>query len=60
MAAGGASDGCGGAAAGGGSSYVGNLLSTQVKAGNESMIAPTGGNEIGHSGSGYVRITRIN
>lgn len=57
---GGASDGCGGAAGGGGSSYVGNLKSTQLKAGNETMISPTGSSEIGHSGNGNVRITKIN
>lgn len=47
------------AGAGGGSGYVGNLSDAQNKAGNTSFPAPSGGNETGHSGNGYVRITRI-
>ena len=35
------------------------LTSTQLSAGNVSFTSPTGSNETGHSGNGYVRITVI-
>jgi prepilin-type N-terminal cleavage/methylation domain-containing protein len=41
----------------GGSGYIGGITSTVITAGNASMPAPGGGNETGHSGVGYVRIT---
>lgn len=54
--AGGTSDYCGG---GGGSSFIGSLTNGQTIAGNVSMPAPGGGNEVGHAGDGYARITYI-
>lgn len=48
--------GCGG---GGGSGYVGGLANAQTIAGNTSFPAPSGGNETGHSGNGYARITLV-
>lgn len=44
--------------AGGGSGYVGNLSDAQNKAGNTSFPSTSGGTETGHSGNGYVRITK--
>lgn len=42
------------------SGYTGlQLDSGETKAGNTSFIAPSGGNETGHSGNGYARITRL-
>lgn len=42
------------------SGYTGlQLDSGETKAGNTSFPAPGGGNETGHSGNGYARITRI-
>lgn len=43
------------------SGYTGlELESGETYAGNTSFPAPGGGNETGHSGNGYIRITRIN
>lgn len=42
---------------GGGSGYVGGVTSSIITAGNASMPNPAGGNMIGRSGNGYVRIT---
>lgn len=39
------------------SSYY--LTDAQTKSGNTSFLSPTGGNETGHSGNGYIRITVI-
>jgi len=39
------------------SSYY--LSSAQTYAGNTSFVSPTGGNETGHAGNGYARITTI-
>ena len=46
---------------GGGSGYVNTsrLTSTQLLAGNTSIPAPSGGNETGHTGNGYARITKL-
>ena len=45
-------------AGGGGSGYVNtSLVSGATIAGNKSFAAPSGGNETGHSGTGYARIT---
>ena len=48
--------------AGGGSGYVNNskiVANTgSLKGGNETFTAPGGGNETGHAGDGYARITR--
>ena len=49
--------------AGGGSGYVNTskLTSASTKAGNQSFPSPTSsGNETGHSGNGYSRITPVN
>ena len=49
--------------AGGGSGYVNTskLTSASTKAGNQSFPSPTSsGNETGHSGNGYARITPVN
>jgi hypothetical protein len=46
-----------GAAAGGGSGYVGGVTSSTITAGNASMPNPAGGNMVGRSGNGYIRIT---
>ena len=35
------------------------LTNASTKAGNTSFVAPGGGNETGHSGNGYARITLI-
>lgn len=35
------------------------LSNAQTIAGNQSFPSPTGGTEIGHSGNGYVRITKL-
>ena len=53
-----------GSGGGGGSGYIGGVTSyggvtAQTIAGNTSMPAPGGGNETGHSGHGYARITFI-
>lgn len=45
---------------GGGSGFVSpDLANAQTKAGNTSFPSTSGGTEIGHSGNGYTRITRI-
>ena len=42
----------------GGSGYVNpNLTSAQTIGGNTSFAAPNGGNETGHAGNGYARVT---
>ena len=46
-----------GAAAGGGSGYVGGVTSSTITAGNASMPNPAGGNMVGRSGNGYIKIT---
>ena len=46
-----------GAAAGGGSGYVGGVTSSTITAGNASMPNPAGGDMVGRSGNGYIRIT---
>ena len=61
---GGGSGNCGGVAddggGAGGSSYMSNTLSsTKTIAGSASMPAPQGGNETGHAGNGYARITLL-
>lgn len=45
----------------GGSGYVDTvkLTNAQTIAGNTSFISPTGTNETGHAGNGYIRITVI-
>ena len=45
---------CGG---GGGSGYIGGVTNGSTIAGNKSFPAPGGGNETGHAGNGYARIT---
>ena len=47
------------AGAGGGSGYVNtsSLSNAATVAGNTSFTAPGGGNETGHTGNGYARIT---
>ncbi len=40
-----------------GSQYY--LSNASTKAGNTSFVAPGGGNETGHSGNGYARITLV-
>ena len=40
-----------------GSQYY--LSNASTKAGNTSFVSPTGGNETGHSGNGYARITLV-
>ena len=42
---------------GGGSGYVGGVTSSTITAGNASMPNPSGGNMVGRSGNGYIRIT---
>ena len=46
-----------GAAAGGGSGYVGGVTSSTITAGNASMPNPAGGNMVGRSGNGFIKIT---
>ena len=48
-----------GSGGGGGSGYVGGVTNGQTIAGNQSFPAPGGGNETGHSGNGYARITLV-
>ena len=48
------SNNCGG---GGGSGYIGGVTNGNTVAGNKSFPAPGGGNETGHAGNGYARIT---
>lgn len=58
----GAGNGSDNQAGGGGSGYVNTnkLTSAQTKAGNTSFPSPTSsGNETGHSGNGYARITPV-
>ena len=45
---------CGG---GGGSGYIGGVTNGSTIAGNQSFPAPGGGNETGHAGNGFARIT---
>ena len=46
------------AVAGGGSGYIGTMLSNGTTiAGNQTIPSPTGGTEIGHSDNGYCKIT---
>lgn len=49
-----------GAGGGGGSGYVNTslLTSASTKAGNVSFVSVSGGTETGHSGNGYVRISK--
>lgn len=50
----------GGGGAGGGSGYINPVLkNSNLIAGNQSFSSPTGGTETGHSGNGYVRITKL-
>ena len=42
---------------GGGSGYVGGVTASTITAGNASMPNPAGGNMVGRSGNGYIRIT---
>lgn len=45
---------------GGGSGYIGSLSNAQTKAGNTSFPNTSGsGNETGHNGDGYAKITRL-
>ena len=46
-----------GASPGGGSGYVGGVTSSTITAGDASMPNPAGGNMVGRSGNGYIRIT---
>jgi alpha-tubulin suppressor-like RCC1 family protein len=46
-------------AAGGGSGYVGTLANAQTIAGDTSFPAPSGGDEVGHTGNGYAKITQL-
>lgn len=48
-----------GGGGGGGSSYVGGVTGGITKAGNEAMPSTGAGDEIGHTGNGYARITPI-
>ena len=50
-----------GVSAGGGSGYVNTtyLTGASTKGGNTSFASPSGGTEIGHSGNGYAKITKI-
>lgn len=48
-----------GAGGGGGSGYVGGVTNGQTISGNQSFPAPGGGNETGHSGNGYAKITLV-
>lgn len=45
------------AGGGGGSSYIDGVENGNSIAGNQSMPAPSGGNETGHTGNGFARIT---
>ncbi|WP_461246826.1 beta strand repeat-containing protein, partial [Treponema sp. R6D11] len=57
---GGGGGGGAGGAGGGGSGWISSILaSPSCIAGNASMPAPTSGNETGHSGNGYVKITAL-
>lgn len=50
----------GGGAGGGGSGYVNPILiNAGTIAGDQSFPSPTGGNETGHSGSSYTRVTYL-
>ena len=42
---------------GGGSGYVGGVTAATITAGDASMPNPAGGNMVGRSGNGYIRIT---
>jgi Glycine rich protein len=42
---------------GGGSGYVGGVTSSTITAGDASMPNPAGGNMVGRSGNGFIRIT---
>ena len=42
---------------GGGSGYVGGVTASTITAGDASMPNPAGGNMVGRSGNGYIRIT---
>lgn len=46
-----------GGSPGGGSGYVGGVTSSTITAGDASMPNPAGGNMVGRSGNGYIRIT---
>ena len=46
-----------GMAPGGGSGYVGGVTASTITAGDASMPNPAGGNMVGRSGNGYIRIT---
>jgi hypothetical protein len=46
-----------GASPGGGSGYIGGVTSSTITSGNASMPNPAGGNMVGRSGNGYIRIT---
>ena len=49
-----------GQGAGGGSGYINPVLkNSNLIAGDQSFPSPTGGTETGHSGNGYVRITKL-
>ena len=49
-----------GSSAGGGSGYIGGVSTPkETIAGNSSFPAPGGGNETGHGGDGYARITWV-
>lgn len=43
----------------GGSGYIGGVTNGQTIAGNQQMPSPSGGTEIGHSGNGFARITKL-
>lgn len=44
-------------AGGGGSGYIGGVTNGVIIGGNQSMPSPAGGNQIGHTGHGYARIS---
>jgi hypothetical protein len=44
---------------GGGSGYVGGVTASTITAGNASMPDPAGGNMVGRSGNGYIRISYV-
>ena len=48
-----------GSGGGGGSGYIGGVSGGATYAGNTSFVAPGGGNETGHAGDGYARITWV-
>lgn len=48
-----------GASPGGGSGYVGGVTSSTITAGDASMPNPAGGNMVGRSGNGYIRISYV-